>query len=488
MALKKKSFWKESDKENPTSSTARNWHSLNLAILADMQRQHRRRRMEQELARAASTARTARDTDSTTTTTTTLHCPARDENTIGYFAELSPLPADCAVDGAWLPPSANMPPAPTRRMVPKDRFGQIFGSLKIQSYHDPAARAPGSHTIRTLAWNPTGSLIATGSVDRTLRIWNPERTHVKYSTELRGHSSGIEKVAFNPVKESELASCSSDGTVRFWDVRSKNCISRVDVGGEAFTMAWSADGSVILVGRKDDTLIPISVESTSSPTLQTPAGIASTSTTANTFKALPAHPRPIQTNATTFSHSLNTSDLDLFLTTGDGTVQAVSYPSFAPLHTMHAHTSACLSIALSPTSRYLAVGGSDALISLWDTTDWICKRTMSSANGGAVRGVSWSWDGRFIVGACDEPGCGGGGLEIFHAETGESVYTIPTGGSAGANGITGGAGGLGTVSTVGVPAVAWHPSRYWLAYSVTADGMGSSSGGGLRIVGAGSSL
>lgn len=170
-----------------------------------------------------------------------------------------------------------MPPAPSRRMVPKDRFGQLFGSLKVQSYYDPAARGPGSHTyglsmfyffwlrlfaidlqtdpapgvsIRTLAWNPTGSLIATGSVDRTLRIWNPERTHVKYSTELRGHSSGIEKVAFNPVKESELASCSSDGTVRFWDVRSKTCISRVDVGGEAFTMTWAADGSVILVGRK----------------------------------------------------------------------------------------------------------------------------------------------------------------------------------------------------------------------------------------------
>ncbi|KLJ08229.1 hypothetical protein EMPG_16351 [Blastomyces silverae] len=365
-----------------------------------------------------------------------------------------------------------MPPAPSRRMVPKDRFGQWFGSLKVQSYYDPAARGPGSHTIRTLAWNPTGSLIATGSVDRTLRIWNPERTHVKYSTELRGHSSGIEKVAFNPVKESELASCSSDGTVRFWDVRSKTCISRVDVGGEAFTMTWAADGSVILV-----------VESPSTPTLQTPAG---TTAPANTFKALAPHPQPVQTNATTFSHSFNTSDLDLFLTTGDGTVKVVSYPSFNPLHTIHAHTSACLSIALSPTSRYLAVGGSDALISLWDTTDWICKRTVSSANGGAVRGVSWSWDGRFIVGACDEPGCGGSGLEIFHAETGESVCTIPTGGmGSAANGMPGI--GIGPGTSVGIPAVAWHPSRYWLAYSVTADATGSSSGGGLRIVGAGSS-
>jgi THO complex subunit 3 len=72
---------------------------------------------------------------------------------------------------------------------------------------------------------------------------------VKYSTELRGHSASVEKVLFNPGRDSELASCSSDGTVRFWDVRSKTCVSRLDVGGEAFTMAWSADGSVIVVGR-----------------------------------------------------------------------------------------------------------------------------------------------------------------------------------------------------------------------------------------------
>lgn len=107
-----------------------------------------------------------------------------------------------------------------------------------------------AHSIRTLAWNPTGQLIATGSADRTLRIWNPDRPNFRYSTDLRGHSGAIEKVLFNPVRDAELASCSADGTVRFWDVRSKTCVSRLDVGGEAFTMSWSADGSSMVVGKK----------------------------------------------------------------------------------------------------------------------------------------------------------------------------------------------------------------------------------------------
>ncbi|KAL4920228.1 WD40-repeat-containing domain protein [Aspergillus aurantiobrunneus] len=354
---------------------------------------------------------------------------------------------------------------PRRNLLPKERFSFAFGSLRTQSYHDPASKGPGTHVLRTITWNPTGQLIATGSSDRTLRIWNPERSQPRYSTDLRGHTAAIEKVLFNPARDSELASCSSDGTVRIWDVRSKTCVSRLDVGGEAFTLSWSADGNVLLAGRKDDTLVPISVESPSSPNIpvgETPASKSAIYTT------LDSHPQPIQTNATTFSNNVprpESPDLHFFATTGEGTVKIISYPSFETIHTLHAHTSACLSIALAPTGRYLAVGGSDALISLWDTTDWICRRTVSSNNGGAVRGVSFSFDGRFICGACDETGCGGNGLEIFHAETGESVHTVSTGGG----------------SQTGIPAVAWHPSRYWLAYSTTSDLSGP---GGLRIVGA----
>ena len=72
---------------------------------------------------------------------------------------------------------------------------------------------------------------------------------------------------------------------------------------------------------------------------------------------------------------------------------------------------------------------------------------------GAVRNLGFSFDGSFIVGGSDE----GNGLEIAHVETGEYVHTVPTQAPA--------------------PCVAWHPARYWLAYS--GDSMG------LKIVGAG---
>jgi len=67
---------------------------------------------------------------------------------------------------------------------------------------------------------------------------------------LKGHAAGIEKVAFNHVKDAELCSVSIDGVVKFWDVRTKAVINEIKGLGEAFTLAWSPDGESLVVGNK----------------------------------------------------------------------------------------------------------------------------------------------------------------------------------------------------------------------------------------------
>jgi THO complex subunit 3 len=338
--------------------------------------------------------------------------------------------------------------APIRKHIGRDKFGTLFAAQKAQQYLDPPSRGVSTIIHRTISWNTSGGLIATGANDKTIRIWNPERTAPRSQTELKGHGHTVEKVAFCPVREFELASCSGDGTVRFWDTRTKSAISKLDVGGEPFTLAWSTDGTALLTGTKADSLVAISTETPSAPTI------------------LARHKQLQQTNQTTFSNAFPPQDL--LITQGDGSVKILDYPSFNLLHTLSAHTSSCTAISYSPTGKMLAVGGSDAMISLWDTTDWVCKRTVSNPSSGAVRGLSWSWDGRYIVGASDDIGAGGGeglsnGLEIYHAETGDVIHTIATG-------------------TSGIPAVEFHPNRYWLAYTqIDETRKGHSS---LRIIGA----
>ncbi|KFY55668.1 hypothetical protein V497_06837 [Pseudogymnoascus sp. VKM F-4516 (FW-969)] len=326
-----------------------------------------------------------------------------------------------------------MAPMRPRPSLSKERFPAVFSNLKTQTYHDPSARGVGSHAIRCLDWNPLGTLIASGSADRTLRVWNPDRPVVRYSTELKGHDSSIEKVAFNPVKDAELASLSADGVLKLWDVRTKTCTSEVKGLGSAVSLAWHPDGDGIIVGNKTDNLFLIDPVQA---------------------KVVAEYAQDVQTNEIAFCWS----GKRIFVSTGEGRVKILSYPDLQPVFqcgwedkplTLNGHTSSCLSLALQPTARYLASGGSDSIISLWDTRDWLCQRTLIDMTG-PVRNISFSWDGMYVVGGSDE----GNGLEIAHVETGEYVHSIK--------------------SQAPSPVVAWHPTKYQLAYT---------DFGGLKIIG-----
>ncbi|CEJ93315.1 Putative THO complex subunit 3 [[Torrubiella] hemipterigena] len=274
-----------------------------------------------------------------------------------------------------------------RQSLSKERFPSYFGSLRSQPYSDPSAArgaGAGANNLRSIAWNPLGSLIATGSIDKTLRVWNPDKPHVKFSTELKGHAAPIEKVAFNPTKDAELASVSSDGVVKFWDVRTKACFNEVTGLGDAFTLVWAPDGKTLIVGNKSDMLFVLS------PTQTTPVS---------------SHQQTVPTNQIAFCWSGS----KVFVTTASGSARILAYPSFEPLlmlgekeeFVLNGHTSSCLTAQMQPSGRYLATGGSDSIISLWDTTDWICQRTLTKMVG-PVKSLSFTFDGSYVVGGSDE--------------------------------------------------------------------------------------
>lgn len=43
---------------------------------------------------------------------------------------------------------------------------------------------------------------------------------------------------------------SNDGVVKFWDVRTKNCVNEVKGLGDAFTLTWDPEGESLIVGNK----------------------------------------------------------------------------------------------------------------------------------------------------------------------------------------------------------------------------------------------
>ena len=58
-------------------------------------------------------------------------------------------------------------------------------------------------------------------------------------------------------------------------------------------------------------------------------------------------------------------------------IRIVDVPSLALRENLAAHVGGCVAAALDPRGRYLASGGFDSIVNLFDTSEWIAARTIT---------------------------------------------------------------------------------------------------------------
>lgn len=131
--------------------------------------------------------------------------------------------------------------------------------------------------VLCVAWSPDAQIIATGSMDNTIRIWDPETGKPKGDA-LRGHSKWITALAWEPLhlyhpdissliirltnrEDCRLASSSKDTTIKVWDVVQHRpvftlsghtaAVTCLRWGGKNWIYSGSQDKSVRVWDAKD---------------------------------------------------------------------------------------------------------------------------------------------------------------------------------------------------------------------------------------------
>ena len=135
--------------------------------------------------------------------------------------------------------------------------GQDNNNIRMRYSEDGDWRGDvAGHTksVFSLAFKPNSYLLASGSADDTIRLWDVGNNNGRHVRTLRGHTDAVWSVAWSPDGRT-LASASSDGTVRLWNPN--NGINFAVLRGHTeavYSVAWSPDGRILASGSADDTI------------------------------------------------------------------------------------------------------------------------------------------------------------------------------------------------------------------------------------------
>jgi WD40 repeat protein len=110
-----------------------------------------------------------------------------------------------------------------------------------------------SGVILRMNWHTNGRFIATGSVDKTARIWDVA-SHSEVAR-LEGHHEGVNQAAWSPDAGARLATCSYDHSIRIWSCGDWSCIRTIEGHTDDVPdVMWSPDGRLLASASVDRSL------------------------------------------------------------------------------------------------------------------------------------------------------------------------------------------------------------------------------------------
>ena len=267
-----------------------------------------------------------------------------------------------------------------------------LSSKSVEVATDPLKAIFRRHTdfVSSITFSPDGQTLASGSWDRTIRLWDPHTGQLK--TTLIGHTSNIHNVAFSPDGQT-LVSVGGDTTIRLWDPHIGQLKATPTGHKEWITsVAFSPDGQTLVSGGAGGKILLRNTDTGQlKETLTQHASVNE-----NVVESLAFSP-----DGQTLASGSRDKIIRLW-NPNNGKLKS----------TLREHTDAVMSIAFSPDGKTLASGSRDRTIRLWNPSNGKLKTTLTGYTDW-INPVAFSPDGQYL--ACGRYNT----IRLWNTQTGE---------------------------------------------------------------------